>query len=217
MKTKTCAIALLAFGLGLTIGVCWPKSAPVADSGDADVVEAEGELAEQGDETSSSQDDVVAPEVTKPSVPEDESVPPPTVEVIADASPSPSPEILSAHAARQARRRAAREAKEKERQDFLATLNLDLLTVEQRKMHELYVEANATRATLRKEISALRAAGEEVPADLQSRLADAESVLRADRNAELRALREAAARAAGLDGKALRQLMDDLASIEKSL
>ena len=115
-----------------------------------------------------------------------------------------------------AKRQAAREAKERERNDFLSTLNLDLLTDEQRKAHELYVKANATRAAVRKEISVLRAAGKEVPADLQARLSDAESVLRVNRDTERRALREAAARAAGLEESAVRQLLEDLLSIERT-
>ena len=57
---------------------------------------------------------------------------------------------------------------------------------------------------------------EEVSAELQSRLADAESVLRADREREQGALREAAARATGLDEPAVRQLMTDLMSIDKA-
>lgn len=147
---------------------------------------------------------------------EEVAVPPPTVEAVIDNSPAPEPEVLAAHAARQARRRAAREAKERERRDFLSALNPDLLTAEQRKTHALYVEANETRTAVRKEISALRATGKEVPVELQARLADAESVLCADREAELRALREAAARAVGLDEAAVRQLMEDLTSIENA-
>ena len=48
------------------------------------------------------------------------------------------------------------------------------------------------------------------------RLVDAESVLRTDREAERCALREAAARAVGLDGPAIRQLLDDIRSIARS-
>ena len=123
--------------------------------------------------------------------------------------------MSAAHAVRQKRRRAAREAKDRERQDFLLSLNLDLLTDSQRKVHALYVEANETCVVLRKEISALRAAGKEVPADLQSRLADAELVLHADREAEQHALREAAARVAGLDEQVIRRLLDDIRSIDR--
>lgn len=215
VKPKVIIISFLAFGLGVAVGIWCPKSASVCepDSSDAKIVETDGELSEQVDETSS-RDDEVTSDASGTSSPEDEPVPEPTVKVVVDNSPAPEPEILAAHAARRARRRAAREAKEKSRQDFLSNLNLDLLTAEQRKVHELYVEANATSMSLRKEISALRATGEDVPAELQSRLADAESVLRADRDAELRALREAAARATGLDETAIRQLMDDLQSIE---
>ena len=144
------------------------------------------------------------------------AVPPPTVETIVDSSPAPETEVMAAHAARQARRRAAREAKENERQDFLSSLNLDLLTAEQRKVHELYVEANKTRNTLRREISSLRREGKEVPAELQSRLADAESVLRADRETERRILDEAAARAVGLDESAIRKLLEDMQSINQT-
>lgn len=142
--------------------------------------------------------------------------PPPTVEVMVDDSPEPATEITAAHAARQVRRQEARETRENSRRDFLSDLNLDLLTAEQRKVHALYVEANETRSALLKEIAALRKEGGEVPAEMQSRLADAESVLRADREREQDALREAAARAAGLDESAVRQLMKDLAAIEKA-
>ena len=145
-----------------------------------------------------------------------DDVPPPTVEVMVDDSPEPAAEITAAHAARQALRQAAREAKESERQDFLSSLNLDLLTEEQRRVHALYVEANETRNALRKEISALRREGKEIPADLQVRLADAESVLCADREREQGALREAAARAAGLDESAVRQLTKDLMLIDSA-
>jgi len=145
----------------------------------------------------------------------EELVPPATVEVVyADDSSEPSPEISAAHAARRARRQAAREAREKNRQDFLSNLNPDLLTSEQRSRHELYLEATKTRDAARKEIVALRTEGKPAPEELQSRLADAESVLRTDRDAEHRALRGAAARAAGLDETAVRQLMDDLGSID---
>jgi len=136
------------------------------------------------------------------------------VEVVADDSSEPSPEITAAHADRRARRQAAREAKAFERRDFLSSLNLDLLTAEQRERHALYLEAVTTRDTLRKELGAVRSAGREAPPDLQARLSDAESVLRADREAELRALREAAARAAGLGDAAVRQLVEDCASID---
>ena len=128
---------------------------------------------------------------------EEAAVPPPTVETIADSSPAPEPE-------------------ENERRDFLSSLNLDLLTAEQRKVHALYVEANETRNALRREISALRREDKEVPAELLSRFADAESVLRADREREQTALREAAARAVGLDETAVRRLMEDLESIENA-
>jgi len=136
------------------------------------------------------------------------------VEVMTDNSPAPSPEISAEHAARQARRAAARAAQEETRWDFLSTLNLDLLTDSQRKTHEMFLEAQKVRDEAAAEIRRLRAAGEEVPADLQSRLADAQSVLRADHEAEYRILREAAARAAGLDETAVRQLMEDLRSID---
>ena len=112
--------------------------------------------------------------------------------------------------------RAARKAAADNRQDFLSSLNLDLLTEEQRRVHALYVEANETRNALRKEISALRREGKEIPADLQVRLADAESVLCADREREQGALREAAARAAGLDESAVRQLTKDLMLIDSA-
>ena len=111
---------------------------------------------------------------------------------------------------RRVRRQVAREAAERRRQDFLSSLNLELLTAEQRERHLLYLEARKTCDAARKEVSDLRAAGKEVPEILQTRLADAEAVLRADREGELRILREAAARAAGLDEKAIPQLMEDL-------
>jgi len=113
-----------------------------------------------------------------------------------------------------ARRQAAREAKLKERKDFLSELNLDLLDDGQRKTHALFLEALQVQESVGKEIADLRAVGREVPPGLQSRLADAQSVLRADCEAERRALREAAARAAGLDEKTVRQLTDDLLSID---
>ena len=206
---------LVAFAVGLAVGVWWPK--PAAEVNELpNIAESEVILERASDGKGSVDEEKEAwqPEVRS----EDEKVgvPPPTVETIVDSSPAPEPEVLAAHAVRQARRRAAREAKETERREFLSALNLDLLTVEQRKTHALYVKANETRAAARKAISALRAAGKEVPAELQTQLADAESVLRADREAELCALREAAARAAGLDEAAVRQLMSDLSSIESS-
>jgi len=139
------------------------------------------------------------------------------VEVVTDTSPAPSPEISAAHAARRAGRQAAREARSEERWDFLSSLNLDLLTAEQRARHALYLEAIEAYDAARKEIAALRADGKDVPAALQSRLTDAQSVLRADHDAELRALKEAAARARGLDEASVRLMLEDLAAIERAL
>ena len=133
-----------------------------------------------------------------------------SVERVSDSSPAVEPELAAAHEMRRVRRQVAREAAERRRQDFLSSLNLELLTAEQRERHLLYLEARKTCDAARKEVSDLRAAGKEVPEILQTRLADAEAVLRADREGELRILREAAARAAGLDEKAIPQLMEDL-------
>ena len=201
---KKVLLPLVAFALGLTTGIWWTKPA-------AEVCELTNSA-----ESAEIQNRADADEFSAGEEKEEVVVPPSTVEVDVDNSPASEPEILAAHAARQARRRAAREAKERERRDFLSALNPDLLTAEQRKTHALYVEANETFTAVRKEISALRAAGKEVPVELQTRLADAESVLCADREAELRALREAAARAVGLDEAAVRQLMEDLTSIENA-
>ena len=206
---------VLAFAVGLAVGVLWTKSAAKIGESSNAVELAETQGLEGKDEVPACDAGETCPSEDPP--PEEEAaVPPPTVETIVDNSPPPEPEVLAAHAARQARRRAAREAAENERHDFLSSLNLDLLTAEQRKVHELYVEANKTRNTLRREISALRREGKEVPAELLSRLADAESVLRADREREQGALREAAARATGLDEPAVRQLMTDLMSIDQA-
>lgn len=194
----------VAFAVGLATGVWWTKPA-------AEVCKLANSAESEDIQNRADADEFSAGEEKEEIV-----VPPSTVEVDVDNSPASEPEILAAHAARQARRRAAREAKERERGDFLSALNSDLLTAEQRKTHALYVEASETCTAVRKEISALRASGKAVPVELQSRLADAESVLRTDREAELRALREAAARAAGLDEAALRQLMEDLTSIENA-
>ena len=212
MKTLKLLVAAL---VGLAVGVLWTKSAAKIGESPNAVEAAEAQNREVKDDASSGDAGEPCPFEDPP--PEKEAaVPPPTVETIVDNSPPPEPEVLAAHAARQARRRAAREAAENERQDFLLSLNLDLLTAEQRKVHELYVEANKTRNALRKEISALRREGKAVPAELQSRLSDAESVLRADREREQGALREAAARATGLDETAIRQLMKDLMSIDQA-
>ena len=204
---------LVSFAVGLAVGVWWPK--PAAEVGESPNAAESEEIQNRADEASSGEEQEVRQSEVQ-SQEEEVAVPSPTVEAVVDSSPASEPETLAAHAVRQARRRAAREAKENERHEFLSALNLDLLTVEQRKTHALYVKATETRAAARKAISALRAAGKEVPAELQSQLADAESVLRADREAELCALREAAARAAGLDEAAVRQLMSDLSSIESS-
>lgn len=194
----------IAFAIGLSAGFWWTKPAAevceLTNSAESEDIQNRAD----GDESSAGEEK------------EEVVVPPSTVEVDVDNSPASEPEILAAHAARQARRRTAREAKERERRDFFSTLNPDLLTAEQRKTHALFVEANETCTAVRKEISALRVASKEVPAELQARLADAESVLCADREAELRALREAAARAAGLDEAAVRQLMEDLTAIENA-
>ena len=205
---------VLAFAVGLAVGVLWTKSAAKIGESPNAVELAETQDLEGKDEVPAGDAGETCPSEDPPQE-EEAAVPPSTVETIVDNSPPPEPEVLAAHAARQARRRAAREAAENERHDFLLSLNLDLLTAEQRKVHELYVEANKTRNTLRREISALRRKGKEVPAELLSRLADAESVLRADRDREQDALREAAARATGLDEAAVRRLMEDLKSIEK--
>ena len=209
---------IVAFAAGLAVGVWWVRSPADAGGRGEDVastnhgIDAKTSLRpDKGDPVSLKSEEGTAP------AEEEVAAPAPTVEVLVDNSPAPEPEILAAHAARCAKRQAAREAKEKERREFLSTLNLDLLTDEQRKAHELYIKANATRAAVRKEISALRAAGKEVPADLQARLSEAETVLRVDRDAERHALREAAARAAGLEESAVRQLMEDLMSIERTL
>ena len=211
MKKTLLMIAL--FAAGLAVGVWWAR--PVAEGGESPNAEEPAETQSRADEAESSSGEE-GEDCQSEVRPQEEEVvvPPPTVEVIVDNSPEPEPEVLAAHVARQKRRRAAREADEKRRHDFLSTLNLDLLTDEQRKRHLLFVEANETRNAVRKEISALRAAGKEVSAELQRRLADAESVLRTEREAEQRALRETAARAAGLDEAAVRQLMSDLLSIE---
>lgn len=208
----------LAFVVGLVGGVLWTKSATEPLGGSINKGKSPCQQVSGGDLIRCGVDAVSTDERREDSAraEEEDSVPPPTVETIVDSSPAPEPEIAAAHAARQARRRAAREAAENERQDFLSSLNLDLLTAEQRKVHALYVEANETRNALRREISALRREGKEVSAELQSRLADAESVLRADREREHGALREAAARATGLDEPAVRQLMKDLMSIDKA-
>lgn len=202
-----------AFAAGLLVGIRW--TTPVAEDREAAGDARSGTVlcrSTGGDSASGAEEP--SAQCGEPSQVGDEAVvPPPTVEVIADGSPAP--EMSAAHAVRQKRRRAAREAKDRERQDFLLSLNLDLLTDSQRKVHALYVEANETCVVLRKEISALRAAGKEVPADLQSRLADAESVLHADREAEQHALREAAARVAGLDEQVIRRLLDDIRSIDR--
>ena len=207
----------LAFVVGLTVGVWWMRSASEPTGGFVGEVKSH-QQASGVDLTRHGGDAVSADERGESfaSQEEETAVPPPTVETIADSSPVPEPEVLAAHAARQARRRAAREAAENERRDFLSSLNLDLLTAEQRKVHALYVEANETRNALRKEISALRREGKAVPAELQSRLSDAESVLRADREREQGALREAAVRATGLDEQAVRQLITDLMSIDEA-
>ena len=209
---------VVAFVVGLAVGVWWMRSASKPTGVSADEGQPSRLQASGVDLTRHGGDVVSADERGEGSASQEEEtvVPPPTVETIVDNSPPPEPEVLAAHAARQARRRAAREAAENERHDFLSSLNLDLLTAEQRKVHELYVEANKTRNTLRREISALRREGKEVPAELLSRLADAESVLRADREREQGALREAAARATGLDEPAVRQLMTDLMSIDQA-
>lgn len=212
MKTLKLLVAAL---VGLAVGVLWTKSAAKIGESPNAVEAAEAQDREVEDDASSGDAGEPCPPEDPPQE-EETAVPPPTVETIADSSPAPEPEVLAAHAARQARRRAAREAAENERRDFLSSLNLDLLTAEQRKVHALYVEANETRNALRREISALRREGKEVSAELQSRLADAESVLRAEREREQGALREAAARATGLDEPAVRQLMTDLMSIDKA-
>ena len=137
-----------------------------------------------------------------------------SVELVSDGPPAAEPEVTAAHEMRRVRRQAAREATEMRRLDFLSSLNLDLLTDEQRKRHLLYLEARVACDAVRKEVADLRAAGREMPESLQTRLADAESVLRADHEGELRIVREAAVRAAGLDERAVRQLMEDIAAID---
>lgn len=205
---------VLAFVVGLAVGVLWTKSAAKIGESPNAVEAAEAQNREVKDDASSGDAGEPCP-FEDPPPGKEAVVPPPAVETMVDSSPVSEPEVLAAHAARQARRRAAREAAENERRDFLSSLNLNLLTAEQRKVHALYVEANETRNALRKEISALRREGKAVPTELQSRLSDAESVLRADREREQGALREAAARATGLDEQAVRQLMTDLMSIDK--
>ena len=212
MKTLKLLVAAL---VGLAFGVLWTKSAAKIGESPNAVEAAEAQNREVKDDASSGDAGEPCP-FEDPPPGKEAVVPPPTVETMVDSSPVSEPEVLAAHAARQARRRAAREAAENERQDFLSSLNLDLLTAEQRKVHALYVEANKTRNSLRKEISALRREGKAVPAELQSRLSDAESVLRADREREQGALREAAVRATGLDEMAARRLMEDLESIENA-
>ena len=209
---------VLAFAVGLAVGVLWTKSAAKSPSGSVEGGKSTRQQASGMDSTRRGKDVVSADERGESSAPTDEeaAVPPPTVETIVDSSTAPEPEVLAAHAVRQARRRAAHEAAENERHDFLSSLNLDLLTAEQRKVHALYVEANKTRDALRKKIFSLRRDGKEVPMELQSRLADAESVLCADRERERGALREAAVRAAGLDEAAVRRLVEDLELIENA-
>jgi len=183
---RSALIVLVAFAAGVGVGVFVDEMVPIAS-----------------EEVRDSASDAVETTVSEA-----------VVEVMTDNSPVPSQEISAAHAARQARRAAARAAKEGSRRDFLSSLNFDLLTDSQRKTHELFVEAQKVRDEVAAEVRRLRAAGEDVPTELQSRLAAAQSVLRAGRDAECRALREAAARAAGLDENGVRQLLDDLNSIE---
>ena len=210
---------VVSFAVGLAAGVWWTKLVPGRGEDTASAVPCADVEGGRLDAKSSPRQDkggFVQSECGKDTASTEEEVaaPPPTVEVVVDDSPASEPEMISAHAARQVRRRLAREAKERERHDFLSVLNPDLLTAEQRRTHALYIEANETRTAARKEISSLRAAGKEVPAKLQTQLADAESVLRSDREAEQRLLREAAARAAGLDEPEVRRLLEDLQAID---
>ena len=202
-----------AFGLGLALGFGWGKPSAVAGLSSRREIERGSPVCD-GAEAASAERGASAKDAAETVRREETSVPLPSVELTVDDASEPEPAMAAAHASRRARRLAARAAREKERSDFLASLNLDLLSPEQRARHALYLEANAKRDLLRRKISALRAAGKAVSEVAQAELADAEAVLRADREAELRALREAAARAVGLDEAAVRQLMENLTSVE---
>ena len=206
---------LAAFVLGLASGAFWMYSPSLPAS------ESAGPECSVGSETAGDAGgrqqtvDTVTAGDSAISTETDEPVPPATVETIVDDTPDPTSDVSAAHAARRLQRQAAREKAANDRRDFLADLNRDLLTSEQLAIHDLYLEAVKTRNAVREEISSLHAAGKEIPAEMQRKLADAESVLRSDRETEMRILREAAARAAGLQESDVRQLLEDMNAIDK--
>ena len=206
---------LAAFVLGLASGAFWmhSPSLPASESAGSECSVKSETVGDAGGrqqtvDTVTAGDSAISTET-------DEPVPPATVETIVDDTPDPTSDVSAAHAARRAQRQAAREKAANDRRDFLADLNRDLLTSEQLAIHDLYLEAVKTRNAIREEISSLRAAGKEIPAEMQWKLADAESVLRSDRETEMRILREAAARAAGLQESDVRQLLEDINAIDK--
>ena len=195
---------LAAFAMGIVVGAWWK-------SGDEKLLVvtcATPELEEYGSDAFSVADSAVDTIA-------DESSPAAVVEEVADNSPAPDASVTAAHQARRAQRAAARAAKKEQRRDFLASLNLDLLTSDQQKVHAEYTEAVMVRDAALREIAALIARGEEVPAELHDRLNDAVSVVRADADEEHALLRAAAARAAGVDETRILGLLSDLESVDE--
>ena len=95
--------------------------------------------------------------------------------------------------------RVARKAAAANRQEFLDSIDLSLLTEGQRKTHVAYADALAARQEARERLAAARRTGAAVSDADRAQLQAAERVIREQGEAERAALFEAAARSVGFE------------------
>ena len=95
--------------------------------------------------------------------------------------------------------RAARKAAADNRQNFLDSIDLSILTEEQRKTHAAYADALAARQEARERMAAARRTGAAVSDSDRAQLQAAERIVREQGEAERAALLEVAARSVGVE------------------
>jgi len=140
----------------------------------------------------------------------------PVVVTIEEATEA-TPELTAAHQRRQARRRESLLAREGAQRDFFQSVNPDWMTESQKALHAEFIEARTLRDELREQVRELRRSGQDVPPELQARMNEAQSVLKADYEDERKALISAAARAYGVEEEQIPYLLLDLDAIRTNL
>ena len=120
----------------------------------------------------------------------------------------------------QKRRKAQLEAMKKalaERKDFLRSIDDELLTEEQRKVHAAYRTALTVREAARERIRQATASGGEADAEDYRLMNQAERAIRENARAEHAALREALGRSLGISAAELPTFTETLKSIDEAV